>query len=177
MAMSGLTADSRVICKYMRNECLNYKYVYESNHPLNRLISKVSDSNNHIIEIRKLTQNTSKFQKTLWSWITHCWSWRNICNKIIVTRTSSLWNISIGGFLWIYSICYWIKVFELIILKILICSNLFWNSLWKILKLRFRLTYISRIKSSKIIKLRWIWVNILLIVLQVFLPKVLKSHL
>ena len=49
--MSGLTADSSnlklksgVICKYMRNECLNYKYVFESNHPLNRLIQKVAES-------------------------------------------------------------------------------------------------------------------------------------
>ncbi len=81
MAMSGLTADSRVICKYMRNECLNYKYVYESNHPLNRLISKVSDSINHLNQIRKLTQNTSKFQKTIWCRITYCWSRCNIYSK------------------------------------------------------------------------------------------------
>ncbi len=29
----------------MRNECLNHKYVYESNHSLYRLIKKVADSN------------------------------------------------------------------------------------------------------------------------------------
>lgn len=33
-----------VLCKFMRNECLNYKYIYESNHPLNRLILKVAES-------------------------------------------------------------------------------------------------------------------------------------
>jgi len=47
MAMAGLTADASnnifyivlgVLCKYMRNECLNYKYVYESEHPVKRLI-------------------------------------------------------------------------------------------------------------------------------------------
>lgn len=43
MAMAGLTADARVLCKFMRNECLNYKYIYESNHPLNRLILKVAE--------------------------------------------------------------------------------------------------------------------------------------
>jgi 20S proteasome subunit alpha 6 len=34
MAIAGLTGDARILCKYMRNECLNYKYVYEGNHPL-----------------------------------------------------------------------------------------------------------------------------------------------
>lgn len=26
IAISGLTADGRVLCKYMRNECLNHRY-------------------------------------------------------------------------------------------------------------------------------------------------------
>ena len=55
--MAGLTGDASkisfifiqfsllgVLCKFMRNECLNYKYVYESRHPLKRLITKVADS-------------------------------------------------------------------------------------------------------------------------------------
>ena len=33
-----------VLCKYMRTECMNYKYLYGSNHPLNRLVTKVADS-------------------------------------------------------------------------------------------------------------------------------------
>ena len=45
MAISGLTADARVLCKYMRNESLNYKLTYGSNQPLNRLIFKIADSN------------------------------------------------------------------------------------------------------------------------------------
>lgn len=44
MVMSGLTADARVLCKYMRNESLNYKLTYGSNQPLNRLIYKVAES-------------------------------------------------------------------------------------------------------------------------------------
>ena len=34
MAMSGLTSDARLLCKYMRNECLNHLYTFESAHPL-----------------------------------------------------------------------------------------------------------------------------------------------
>ena len=44
MAMSGLTADARVLCKYMRNECLNYKITFGSTQPLNRLLFKVAES-------------------------------------------------------------------------------------------------------------------------------------
>jgi 20S proteasome subunit alpha 6 len=44
MAIAGLTGDARIICKYMRNEALNYKSVYNSNHPLQRLIEKVMSS-------------------------------------------------------------------------------------------------------------------------------------
>lgn len=44
MAMSGLTADARVLCKYMRNEALSYKMTFGPNQPLNRLLNKVADS-------------------------------------------------------------------------------------------------------------------------------------
>ncbi len=44
MAISGLTADARVLCKYMRNEALNYKLTYSSNQPINRLIFKIAES-------------------------------------------------------------------------------------------------------------------------------------
>ena len=30
IAISGLISDSRVLCKYMRNECLNHKYFYKN---------------------------------------------------------------------------------------------------------------------------------------------------
>ena len=30
VALSGLTADGRVLCRYMRGECLNHRFVYES---------------------------------------------------------------------------------------------------------------------------------------------------
>jgi len=43
MAIAGLTADARLLSKYMRTECLNYKYVYECPMPLSRLVLRVAD--------------------------------------------------------------------------------------------------------------------------------------
>jgi 20S proteasome subunit alpha 6 len=43
IAISGLTADGRVLCRYMRNECLNHRYVYESPMPIGRLVRQVAD--------------------------------------------------------------------------------------------------------------------------------------
>ncbi|GBF94488.1 proteasome subunit alpha-like [Raphidocelis subcapitata] len=43
IAISGLTADGRVLCRYMRNECLNHRYVYESSMPIGRLVRQVAD--------------------------------------------------------------------------------------------------------------------------------------
>jgi 20S proteasome subunit alpha 6 len=42
IGISGLTADARYLCKYMRNECLNYQYVHENAHPTQRLIEKIA---------------------------------------------------------------------------------------------------------------------------------------
>jgi 20S proteasome subunit alpha 6 len=42
LAMSGMTSDARIICKTMRNECLNHNYAYESIHPVERLVEKIS---------------------------------------------------------------------------------------------------------------------------------------
>ena len=42
MAMSGLTADARVLCKFMRNECIDHRYKFGTPHPLNRLVLKIA---------------------------------------------------------------------------------------------------------------------------------------
>ena len=42
-AISGLTADGRVLCKYMRSECLNHRYVFESSMPVGRLVRQLAD--------------------------------------------------------------------------------------------------------------------------------------
>jgi len=43
IGIAGLTADARSLAKWMRNECLNYKYVYGSSIPSSRLVSDLAD--------------------------------------------------------------------------------------------------------------------------------------
>jgi len=43
IAISGLTSDGRVLCKYMRNECLNHTYIYGSKMRTHRLVRQVAD--------------------------------------------------------------------------------------------------------------------------------------
>jgi len=43
MAISGLISDGRVLAQYMRNECLNHRYVYGTGMQTERLVIKVSD--------------------------------------------------------------------------------------------------------------------------------------
>ena len=42
IAIAGLTADARYLCKFMRTECLNYWYTHDSHHPTERLINKIA---------------------------------------------------------------------------------------------------------------------------------------
>ena len=42
IAIAGLTADARYLCKFMRSESLNYWYTHGSHHPTERLINKIS---------------------------------------------------------------------------------------------------------------------------------------
>lgn len=43
VAISGLTADARMLSRYMRTECLNYKYSHDTLLPINRLISQLGN--------------------------------------------------------------------------------------------------------------------------------------
>lgn len=43
ITISGLTADARILSRYMRTECLNYKYSFDTYLPLNRLISQLGN--------------------------------------------------------------------------------------------------------------------------------------
>lgn len=43
IAIAGLTADGRVLCKYMRNEAINHRFVYESSMPVGRLVRQIAD--------------------------------------------------------------------------------------------------------------------------------------
>lgn len=44
IAIAGLTADARVLSKFMRNEALNHKFVYDAPILTNRLVLSVADS-------------------------------------------------------------------------------------------------------------------------------------
>ena len=48
IGVAGLTPDGRLLHKIMKNECLNYKYVYNSNYPVSKLATKLSESKNNI---------------------------------------------------------------------------------------------------------------------------------
>jgi len=43
IAISGLIADARLLSQYMRTECLNHKYVYETPMQTGRLVGQLSD--------------------------------------------------------------------------------------------------------------------------------------
>ncbi len=43
IAIAGLIADARLLSQYMRTECLNHKYVYETPMQTGRLVSQLSD--------------------------------------------------------------------------------------------------------------------------------------
>lgn len=43
IAISGLTADARVLAEYMRLECMNHKYVFDSAMPIGRLVAQIGD--------------------------------------------------------------------------------------------------------------------------------------
>lgn len=43
VAIAGLTADGRVLSRYMRNECINHSFVYENPLPVGRLVVRLAD--------------------------------------------------------------------------------------------------------------------------------------
>lgn len=57
VATSGLISDARVLVQYMRNECLNHRYVYSSPMPTERLVTKLSDKSQHFTQVRRRKKN------------------------------------------------------------------------------------------------------------------------
>lgn len=45
ISIAGLAADARIFTRYMRNECLNSKYAYNSPMPVSRLVAQIGASN------------------------------------------------------------------------------------------------------------------------------------
>ena len=44
VGIAGLTPDGILLHKFMKNECLNYNYVYDDNFPTEKLVTKISES-------------------------------------------------------------------------------------------------------------------------------------
>merc|ERR1712159_531202 len=42
IAIAGLTADGRVLSRYMRQECMNHSYVYDQPLPTSRLVTRLA---------------------------------------------------------------------------------------------------------------------------------------
>uniref|UniRef100_A0A0K8TLS9 Proteasome subunit alpha type n=1 Tax=Tabanus bromius TaxID=304241 RepID=A0A0K8TLS9_TABBR len=43
ISIAGITADARILSRYLRSECLNYKYSYDTTHPVSRLMMKLGN--------------------------------------------------------------------------------------------------------------------------------------
>lgn len=43
VSIAGLTADARLLCNFMRSECLNSRYSYETALPISRLVSMIGN--------------------------------------------------------------------------------------------------------------------------------------
>lgn len=54
VAVSGLISDARVLCEFMRNECLNHRYVYGTGMQSGRLVTMISDKS------QQFTQSSGK---------------------------------------------------------------------------------------------------------------------
>ncbi len=47
IAIAGLTADARFLTKFMRTECLNYRFVYNGPMDTQRLVQQIADKSQH----------------------------------------------------------------------------------------------------------------------------------
>lgn len=43
MGIAGLTPDGRLLYKYMKNECLNFNYTFNTKHPIELLVTKIAE--------------------------------------------------------------------------------------------------------------------------------------
>lgn len=53
VTISGQTPDGYSACKFLRNECLHYKWLYNTQQPINRLVGLLSDKNQEYTQTEK----------------------------------------------------------------------------------------------------------------------------
>ena len=60
ISISGLTADARFLCKHMRTECLNHKFVYGGTLQTGRLVTQVADMHQRCTQDGKYSKRTQE---------------------------------------------------------------------------------------------------------------------
>lgn len=50
MAMSGLVSDGRTLARYLRTECMNYRYMYDSGFPINAMADLLAEKHQRHIQ-------------------------------------------------------------------------------------------------------------------------------
>jgi hypothetical protein len=65
IAIAGLTADGRVLSRYMRSECINHQFVYETPMNVGRLVTQVSASNTRRRSTQPMLQDQLRHQDQL----------------------------------------------------------------------------------------------------------------
>ena len=63
IAIAGLTADARNLCRYMRNETLNYWYMHDSQHPVSRLVAKVGKSKSRSLTLFSQSKENHEWRR------------------------------------------------------------------------------------------------------------------
>ena len=43
VGIAGLTPDGRLLYQYMKNQCLNYNYIFNSDYPVEKLVNKIAE--------------------------------------------------------------------------------------------------------------------------------------
>lgn len=62
MSFAGITADARILSRYMRQECLNYKYSFDTTHPISLLVSYMKKN--------RMQRCTQRYDRRPWCWFT-----------------------------------------------------------------------------------------------------------
>jgi 20S proteasome subunit alpha 6 len=65
VALAGLTADGRVLSRFLRNECINHSFVYEAPLPVSRPAQARRQG---------AGLHTAVMEEALWCWPPCCWT-------------------------------------------------------------------------------------------------------
>lgn len=63
IGIAGLTPDGRLLYQYMKSECLNFNYTFNTNHPTEKLVTKIAESISYSFNITILIESQLKTQR------------------------------------------------------------------------------------------------------------------